>query len=87
VRERLFQPFVQGRRALPGGTGLGLAICGDIVQSLGGSIQLINREPPDGTETLFAGPAHADASTECSGLDALVRLPLASMSPDNLDTR
>jgi two-component system, OmpR family, sensor histidine kinase TctE len=43
-----------------GGSGLGLAICLEIVQSLGGSIELLNREGRDGTE----------------GLDAIVTLPL-----------
>lgn len=79
VRERLFQPFVQGRRALPGGTGLGLAICGDIVQSLGGSIVLTNRDPSDGIEA--TGPAAALSPAPGPGLDALVRLPRVTLSP------
>ena len=49
-------------RGQAGGSGLGLAICREIVQSLGGSIQLDNRERGGRTE----------------GLDAIVRLPLAT---------
>ena len=67
LRSRLFQPFSGGQSAnLAGlggqaeGSGLGLAICREIVQSLGGSIQLDNRERAGRTE----------------GLDAIVRLPL-----------
>lgn len=56
-RERLFQPFATHAA---GGSGLGLAICREIVQSLGGQIQLDNRR---------RGGAIA-------GLDAIVRLPL-----------
>ena len=44
-RQRLFEPFAaSGAR---GGSGLGLAICREIVQSLGGSIDLINRPAAD----------------------------------------
>jgi two-component system sensor histidine kinase TctE len=58
LRERLFQPFAaQGGGELKAGAGLGLAICHEIVDSLGGTLALRNR---DGT-----------------GLDAVVRLPLA----------
>ncbi len=59
ARQRLFLPFAAGG---PGqGSGLGLAICQGIAQSLGGSIELNNRE--DGSRVL--------------GLDARVQLPLA----------
>ena len=59
LRGHLFQPFAAaGPRA---GSGLGLAICHDIVQTLGGNLNLVNR----------AG----------GGLDATVRLPLATHSP------
>jgi two-component system sensor histidine kinase TctE len=58
LRQRLFQPFTAGHG--PGGAGLGLAICREIVLSLGGSIQLDNRE-------------HGG---RVDGLDAIVRLPL-----------
>ena len=57
-RQRLFQPFAAA--GTMGGSGLGLAICLEVVQSLGGSIELLNREGRDGTE----------------GLDAIVTLPL-----------
>jgi two-component system sensor histidine kinase TctE len=66
LRQRLFQPFatsmpVDGAgTGARGGSGLGLAICREIVQSLGGSIELRNREGPKGTE----------------GLDAIVTLPV-----------
>ena len=58
LRQRLFQPFTAGHSA--GGAGLGLAICREIVLSLGGSIQLDNRERGGRVE----------------GLDATVRLSL-----------
>jgi len=58
LRKRLFQPFTAGHSA--GGAGLGLAICREIVLSLGGSIQLENRE----------------RGGRVDGLDASVRLPL-----------
>jgi two-component system sensor histidine kinase TctE len=82
IRERLFQPFVQGRRSLTGGTGLGLAICGEIVQSLGGTIVLNNRQDavhPRGEN------ARADAAPG-PGLDATVQLPL-STAPQDLNAR
>ena len=62
LRERLFQPFATDHRAGPSlsGSGLGLAICREIVQSLGGQIELDNRT--DGGSV--------------RGLDATVRLPL-----------
>ena len=67
LRERLFQPFATDpqRTGAPGsgsGLGLGLAICHGVTLSLGGSIDLINRE------------THG----QVLGLDATVRLPLAS---------
>lgn len=63
LRERLFQPFATEQRHSSGaaGSGLGLAICREIVQSLGGVIDLDNRT----------------RSGEVRGLDATVRLPLA----------
>lgn len=62
-RERLFEPFSAGpsNGDLHSGSGLGLAICREIVDSIGGSLQLDNRE------------AHG----RVEGLDAIVRLPLA----------
>ncbi|MFP8780979.1 sensor histidine kinase [Hydrogenophaga sp. RWCD_12] len=63
LRERLFQPFAtdHGARPSSSGSGLGLAICHGIVQSLGGSIDMQNRE------------THG----RIAGLDVTVRLPLA----------
>lgn len=75
-RSRLFQPFAPGNAAagdakdadaeapaasMAGGSGLGLAICHDIVASLDGRIELLDR--------LQRG--------RVQGLDAVVRLPLA----------
>ena len=60
LREHLFQPFATDPQRR-GGTGLGLAICHGITQSLGGSIELVNR----------------DAHGRVEGLDATVRLPLS----------
>ncbi len=66
LRERLFQPFAADHRQSPSmsSSGLGLAICREIVQSLGGSIDLDNR--------IHHG--------QVRGLDATVRLPLARHS-------
>ncbi len=69
LRPRLMQPFAAGEPGAgrPGGggmtagAGLGLAICQEIVQSLGGSLSLVNRVQQGRTV----------------GLDATVRLPLA----------
>ncbi len=60
LRKRLFQPFSPGEAR--SGSGLGLSICHEIVQALGGSISLDNRE------------AHGFVT----GLDATVRLPLGA---------
>ena len=65
LREHLFQPFAtdpQHAGASGSGSGLGLAICHGITLSLGGSIDLVNRE------------THG----RVQGLDATVRLPLAT---------
>jgi two-component system sensor histidine kinase TctE len=63
-RERMFQPFAVHPAGgdLRGGSGLGLAICREIVDSLGGTLALANREQ------------HG----RVTGLDAIVRLPLAA---------
>lgn len=63
-RERLFQPFSASAPGgdLRGGSGLGLAICHDIVDSLGGTLSLDNRT----------------RQGQITGLDAIVRLPLAA---------
>jgi two-component system sensor histidine kinase HydH len=42
VRAKLFSPFVTGK---PLGTGLGLAIAKKVVESLGGSLRIVSREP------------------------------------------
>ena len=59
-RQRLFEPFATASHQRGSG-GLGLVICHEIVESLGGSIELVNRQ-------------HA---ARVVGLDAVVRLPLA----------
>ena len=64
-RQRLFQPFATETTRLDDGSGLGLAICSEVVSTLGGSIRLDNRE--QGGRVL--------------GLDAVVRLPLATRDP------
>ena len=58
LAERLFQPFSAGAGGT--GSGLGLAICHEIVQTLGGRIQLVNR--------MHNGRG--------DGLDAIVSLPI-----------
>jgi two-component system, OmpR family, sensor histidine kinase TctE len=64
LRQRLFQPFAAGD--VRTGSGLGLAICHRIVQALGGSLELGNRE----------------LQGSVAGLDATARLPLATMEAD-----
>jgi two-component system sensor histidine kinase TctE len=59
LQARLFQPFSPGN--VRSGLGLGLTICHEIVRTLGGDIQLKNREQ----------------GGVMRGLDAVVRLPLA----------
>jgi two-component system sensor histidine kinase TctE len=61
LRRRLFEPFSSGDAAR-GGVGLGLTICREIVASLGGQIELVDR--------VQAG--------RVVGLDATVRLPVAA---------
>lgn len=58
LRSRLFQPFASGDAQ--GGSGLGLTICREIVDLLGGRIELVNREEQG----------------RVVGLDAIVTLPL-----------
>ena len=72
-RLHLFQPFAAGAADNPArGSGLGLAICHEIVASLGGSLALDNRERRNAVE----------------GLDAIVRLPLASIEDNRrMDNR
>lgn len=65
LQRRLFQPFAAGDRH--SGSGLGLAICREIVQALGGTLQLDNR-------------LHATQHTVV-GLDAVVQLPLQRAEP------
>jgi two-component system sensor histidine kinase TctE len=64
LRQRLFQPFSAGESR--SGSGLGLSICHEIVQALGGSIQLDNRGAVD----------------HITGLTATARLPLDAGSGD-----
>lgn len=52
LQERLFLPFSAGD--IRSGSGLGLAICQEIVQALGGSISLDNRQDPGGARGLVA---------------------------------
>ena len=53
LRERVFEPFVQGDLGLSkkfGGTGLGLSICSQLAGLMGGDISLISsQEAPSGT--------------------------------------
>jgi two-component system sensor histidine kinase TctE len=58
LQKRLFQPFSAGQAG--SGSGLGLTICAEITRTLGGQIELVNREIQGKHE----------------GLDATVRLPL-----------
>ncbi|PXW95011.1 two-component system sensor histidine kinase TctE [Sphaerotilus hippei] len=64
LRDNLFRPFATGgpHGDLRSGSGLGLAICREIVHNLGGELTLDNRIE----------------HSRITGLDATVRLPLAS---------
>lgn len=71
-RERLFQPFAAAHGTEGGGgAGLGLAICHEIVRSIGGGIELRNRETAD---------------RAVRGLDAVVRLPRAAATAAATET-
>ncbi len=69
LARRLFQPFSAGD--VRTGSGLGLAICREIVQALGGQIELSNRME----------------GSRVAGLDAVVRLPLAAEGLEHADRR
>jgi two-component system, OmpR family, sensor histidine kinase TctE len=69
-QEHLFQPFAASGKH--GGSGLGLAICFEIVQALGGTLQLTNRTDPN-----------ADSASPPTGLNAVVTLPLHPPIKDN----
>ena len=56
-RERIFQPFVSGRR---GGTGLGLAIAQQIARAHGGSLR-VHSEPDSGTSFVLRLPIAREA--------------------------
>jgi len=56
LRETLFEPFVTGR---PDGTGLGLAIARELVQSLGGTLRLLDSEGGAVFQIELAGDAVA----------------------------
>lgn len=70
LAQRLFQPFSAGNAR--SGSGLGLAICQEIVQTLGGQIELRNLH---------------DARGQVSGLKASVQLPLYPADTQSLDTQ
>lgn len=69
LQKRLFQPFSAGQAT--GGSGLGLAICLEITRTLGGQIELANRE----------------AQGHIIGLDATVRLPRVPVPANKMSTR
>lgn len=70
LAQRLFQPFSAGNAR--SGSGLGLAICQEIVQTLGGQIELRNLH---------------DICGQVCGLRALVKLPLQHAEAQSLDTQ
>lgn len=70
LAQRLFQPFSAGNAR--SGSGLGLAICQEIVQTLGGQIELRNLH---------------DICGQVCGLRALVKLPLQHPEAQSLDTQ
>lgn len=69
LAQRLFQPFSAGNTR--SGSGLGLAICQEIVQTLGGQIELSNLH---------------NAHQQISGLCALVKIPLQAEEAQSFDT-
>ena len=69
LAQRLFQPFSAGNTR--SGSGLGLAICQEIVQTLGGQIELRNLH---------------DGLGRVRGLQALIQLPLHNGDAQDMDT-
>ena len=69
LAQRLFQPFSAGNTR--SGSGLGLAICQEIVQTLGGQIELRNLHDELGL---------------VRGLQALIQLPLHNGDAQDMDT-
>lgn len=69
LAQRLFQPFSAGNAR--SGSGLGLAICQEIVQTLGGQIELRNLH---------------DGLGRVRGLQALIQLPLHNGDTQDMDT-
>ena len=69
LAQRLFQPFSAGNAR--SGSGLGLAICQEIVQTLGGQIELRNLH---------------DGLGSVRGLQALIQLPLHNGDTQDMDT-
>ena len=61
---KLFDPFFTTKRS-QGGTGLGLAISQKIMQSYGGSLQLVNNEPGPGTTAIMLLPLSTTTESVC----------------------
>lgn len=51
--DRVFEPFFTGRK---GGTGLGLTLARHFIESMGGSVELWNNDPPPGCSVLVRIP-------------------------------
>jgi len=61
---RLFEPYFTTRSS---GTGLGLAIVRRIVEDLGGTVSVTNREDGPGARAVIRLPQHENAAGESPG--------------------
>ena len=75
VMRRIAQPFASGDPR--SGSGLGLAICREIVESLGGELELRNRSPSGGLASDATSACDSASDAAPAGLSVTVRLPLA----------
>ena len=82
--DKLFRPFVQAETSTTrrfGGTGLGLAICRQLVELMGGDIQ-VHSAPGAGTELTVALTLQRPAEAEPPRLDSLTGVRVLLLDPD-----
>lgn len=92
LRDRLFEPFVQGdfsRTRRHGGVGLGLAICRELVRGMGGDISLATAPGHGATFTVQLPLEAAEALPDLNearqpeGVDTGLRILVAEDNPTN----